>query len=94
MAKRRFIVSVDQVLVIEFDDTEMPEGIVPNDEWRSQMYKIHSPLELAEFFGYNILVNGVDRLTRIDGFADRRDDELTVVSLDHSETHASEVTIE
>lgn len=73
---RKFEVEVAQVVIVEFDDTLRPEGIMPDEEWRAQMYNIQTPAELAEHLAYNYVANGIDRLSMLDGFADRQDDEV------------------
>lgn len=84
---RTFDVEVTGVVRVTFDDTPRPEGIMPDDEWREQMYgHIHTAEDLARFFAYNYAVNSVDRISRIDGFADRLDSEVQFEEVGQWET--------
>lgn len=76
MAKKtyrvEFIVSVD----VRFDTRTMPDGLTPDDDWRAYMYAhICRPQDMAEFLAFNRLANGVDRISRLDGLDDRKDEE-------------------
>ena len=65
MPKRKYRVRFELETTVEFDDSLMPD-----DEWRSMFYPIHTEADLAEHLAYNFLFNGA-KLSRLDGFADR-----------------------
>lgn len=44
-----------------------------NDEWREQMYPLHTPEQIAEHIAYNMVVNDL-QLTSMDGFADQKNE--------------------
>lgn len=73
MKKRRFLVTVEKSVVVEFDDR-----IMPNDDWRKQFYNIQTPQQLAEHIGYNFVANDIDKLSDLDGFADQKDSRAKV----------------
>lgn len=58
------------------------------DEWRSHAYNLHARDQVFGHWVYNALVNGVDRVNRLDGWADMADDavtfEITGVQLERS----------
>ena len=55
------------------------ESLTPDDEWRSHFYSyIKSLKDVAEHIAYNAVMNGIDKLSRLDGFADR-DDSLSSI---------------
>ena len=52
-----------------------------NDEdgWRTQMYyDLAMPHEVFGHWAYNCVVNGVERVNRLDGWADLDDDAVTM----------------
>ena len=67
--KHRFRVTVSRMVEIEFN-----ASIMPDDEWRKHFYSsIQTPQDLAEHLAFNYVVNGVEKLTDLDGFADQKD---------------------
>lgn len=78
MAMNKYLVEFNGTLEVSFNDDAMPDGLVPDDEWRSQFYgSLKTPEDVAEHFAYNHIVNGVDHVTRLDGWADRKQDEVS-----------------
>ena len=70
-------VCVEIEVNIEFD-----KSLMPDDEWRSQFYRdIKTENDLAQHFAVNAVLNGVRRLTQLDGFADR-DNSLLSIEID------------
>ena len=69
MSKRIFIIEYNGSATIELDDQVID---VVNDEWRSQLYDLHTPEEIAEHIAYNFIFNSA-RLSDLDGWADQPD---------------------
>lgn len=66
---------VDISVVVEFD----PDVVKVDDEWRSYYYdSIRTPEDLALHFAYNYVANGIDDVSRLDGFADRQWGDVTI----------------
>jgi hypothetical protein len=74
--KRRFRVDfgVRGSLVIELDEKVIS---VVDDIWRSQLYDLHTPEEIAGHVAYN-LANG-SRLSQLDGWADQPDENAKIL---------------
>lgn len=71
-------VLVTTVVKVEFDPS-----IMPDDDWRKQFYKhIKTPRDLAQFFAFNFVANGLEYLSEIDGFANLDDDLMLVERLE------------
>lgn len=69
--KYKFEVTLVASVTVEFND-----DIVPDDDWREYMYgDIKTPKDLAMFLGYNCIANGTDKLSQLDGFADKKDSQ-------------------
>lgn len=74
--KRTYRVEFSVCVDVTFDPREMPDGLTPDDDWRAHLYDdIGTPENMAEFLAYNRLANGIENISRIDGLADREDDE-------------------
>src|SRR4051812_26320465 len=70
--KYRIVVTVSKNVTVEFD-----ASIMPDDEWRSHFYNsIHTPANLAEHLAYNYVANDIDKLSSLDGFADKKDSQV------------------
>ncbi len=67
--KHKFRVTVSQTVTVEFN-----ASIMPDDDWRKHFYgSIRSPANLAEHLAYNYVANGIEKLSNLDGFADKKD---------------------
>lgn len=77
--KRTFQVQVNILVEIELDQAVLD---AVDDDWRDTLYNLHDDLEVAEHIGYNVAVNGVRRLTRLDGWANLDDDMLGLTDFD------------
>jgi len=75
-AKRRFRVDFGDRgdVTIELDEKVIN---VVDDVWRSQLYDLHTPEEIAAHIAAN-LVEG-SRLSRLDGWADQPDENARIV---------------
>lgn len=51
------------------------------DDWRKQFYALHTPKEIADHVGFNMMVHDLS-LSEIDGFADRKDEEAVMVDIE------------
>ena len=78
MAKRKFVIRFDGVTEIELDDQVID---VVDDEWRSQLYNLHTPEDIAEHIAYNYIFNN-DRLSSLDGWADQSDSNVIYHGID------------
>ena len=61
--------------IIEIDDVVIKSV---DENWRSFFYNLTTPQEIAEHIAYNIIVNNAT-LSRLDGFADMKDDFVRVL---------------
>jgi hypothetical protein len=61
-----------------------------DDEWRSMFYNLHTPEDIAEHIGYNLVVNHWD-LTSLDGWADQPRTNAKLVYSDMSPCGAEEL---
>lgn len=67
--RRRFVCELTIDIHVEFDD-----DLMPDEEWRSVFYPIHTIKDLAEHLAWNFGINNA-RLSDLDGFADRPDSD-------------------
>jgi len=49
-----------------------------DDEWRSVLYDLHSPTDIAKHIAYNLVINHV-HLSMLDGWADLPDSSAQIV---------------
>lgn len=75
MSKRCFEIEFRCSVVIELDDSVIQ---AVDDDWRSSLYDLHAPEEIAEHIGYNMIVNGIN-LSSMDGWADMDDSLARIV---------------
>ena len=78
--KRKFTVRVTSTVEVEMD-----ESLLPDDDWREHFYRhIKSFEDLAELLAYNRVANGVEHISKLDGFADRDDSlcDLDVIDVE------------
>jgi len=69
--RRSLDVTVTVTVRVTFDDSPMPNGILPNDEWRRQYYDYYSVADVAEHLTFNFIRNQVTDVRELDGFADQ-----------------------
>ena len=50
-----------------------------DDEWRSVLYDLKTPEDIAAHLGYNFFVNGIRSLSRLDGWADQPDTMFKII---------------
>lgn len=81
---RKFELEMSLMMAIEVDDDVIDRV---DDEWRSQLYSLHTPEQIAEHLAYNIVVNQAT-LSWLDGWADLDDDMMK------HEIYRDEVTVE
>lgn len=60
--------------IIEIDDIVIN---TVDEEWKSVFYNLKSVQEIVEHIAYNVVVNNAT-LTRLDGFADLKDEYVNV----------------
>jgi len=49
------------------------------DEWRAQLYNLHTEEDVLSHLAFNCLFNGVEQVNRLDGWADLPNDAATMV---------------
>lgn len=69
-----FLVSVE----LDVSDAVLDE--TQGAEWQGQMYRGMDRDGVMRMLAYNVACNGVRKLSSLDGFADRADSEMSVVS--------------
>jgi hypothetical protein len=74
-------IAVTVIVEVEFD-----ESLIPDDEWRGRFYPINTASDLARHFAHNHVMNRIDNLNQMDGFADRDNDQLDFVDVSLHET--------
>ena len=75
MGKRYFEISLSGWAVIELDDQVID---VVDDDWRSQLYNLRSPEEIAAHVAYNLLITKWP-LSKLDGWADQPNENAVIV---------------
>ena len=75
MGKRIFEVYFSGWVKIELDDQVID---VVDDEWRSHLYNLRNPKEIAEHIAYNFVFNN-GRLSMLDGWADQPDTNARII---------------
>jgi len=73
--KRYFTVTAQVAAIIELDPAVID---VVDDEWRRYLYDLHTPKEIAEHIGYNMIANRWP-LSALDGWADQPDSNAKYV---------------
>ena len=76
MGKRYFEIRLDGWAVIELDDQVID---VVDDDWRSQLYQLYTPEEIAEHIAYNLLINKWP-LSSLDGWANQPDTNARILN--------------
>jgi hypothetical protein len=77
MGKRLFDIEITVKTQLELDDQVID---VVDDEWRSQLYDLYTPEEIAEHIAYNLIANNA-RLSQLDGWADQPDSNADLKSI-------------
>jgi len=74
--KRQFYVDFGSRgnVIIELDEKVID---VVDDEWRSQLYNLETPEDIAEHVAYNLIQGS--RLSQLDGWADQPDENARIV---------------
>ena len=82
MSKRRFEIEYSvygmplfDVAIIELDDAVID---VVDDDWRKQLYDLHTPEDIAKHVAYNLLENKI-QLSQMDGWADQPNSNARVI---------------
>jgi hypothetical protein len=72
------------VVKITVNDREAIERVTGpgGDEWRSYAYNLHTERDVLEHWSYNAVANGVERVNRLDGWADLPDDAVLLEVVD------------
>jgi len=72
--KRKFEVEFFVTATIILDEAVIN---VVDDEWRSQLYNLNTPEEIAQHIAYNMLANGV-HLKSLDGWGDQPNENAEI----------------
>jgi hypothetical protein len=75
---RKFIVRIYSDVELELDDQVID---VVDDEWRSGLYPLYTPEDIAEHIAYNVVVYK-RQLSHLDGWADQPDTNVEFVEPD------------
>lgn len=75
---RKFEVEIIGSVTIELDEKVID---AVDDNWRSSIYNLKTPEEIAAHIAYNFVVNGAT-LSRLDGWADQTDDLARITDED------------
>jgi hypothetical protein len=88
MAKRIFEVTVTKTIMLELDDAVIN---AVDDEWRSQLYNLHEPEEIASMIGRCMVLFGSE-LSSLDGWADQPDSNARILETVDEDVEAQEVS--
>lgn len=88
MGKRQFEVTFEGTARIELDDEVIK---VVDDEWRSGLYDLYTPEDIAEHIAYNLVINR-RKLSCLDGWADQPDENASVLYKPDWYMEATEIT--
>ena len=82
-----FGASVETQVEITVHDPDVLERVTGpgGDEWRSHFYPLNDNADVIEHLAYNYVVNGVDDIRRLDGWADVAEDAVTFKRLSTDE---------
>lgn len=86
MSKRQFQLQLECLATIEIDDAVIQ---AVDDDWRSSLYDLHTPEEIARHIGYNLIVNGL-HLSSMDGWADQDNNLVRLIGPTEWTTEATE----
>lgn len=78
---RTFVIQIEGTATIQLDEKVID---VVDDEWRSMLYDLHTPEEIAHHIAYNLIFNRAN-LTMLDGWADLEDHMAQVAETDWEE---------
>lgn len=67
MSERTFDIELHGTATVVIDDAVIA---AVDDDWRSSLYNLHTPEEIARHIAYNLIVNGI-HLSSMDGWADQ-----------------------
>lgn len=75
-----FDVAVGVTVEIEINDEEAITRVTGpgGDEWRSYAYNLRTREDVLKHWAFNAVANGVDRVNRLDGWADMADDAVVL----------------
>jgi hypothetical protein len=86
--KRIFEVTYTKTILLELDDKVID---AVDDEWREELYNLHTPEEIAEMIGRcKILFDS--NLSSLDGWADQPDENARLIETIDEDTEAEEIT--
>jgi len=52
-----------------------------DDDWRSQLYSLNTEQEIAEHIARNFVINGIDRVQELEGWANQPSDVICQIVL-------------
>lgn len=78
--KNRQTLTVTVITKVKLD---LDKALLPDDDWRSQFYPIHTMNDVARHIAYNVVANGMERITQLDGFVDRSVDDCKILDVEH-----------
>ncbi len=90
MSKRYFEILIDGRAIVELDDEVIN---VVDDEWRSKFYPLHTPEQIAEHVGYNLIINKW-KLSRLSGWANQPNSNARIIEVLSAELDISGISRE
>lgn len=75
MSTRTFDIELHGTATVEIDDAVIA---AVDDDWRSSLYNLHTPEEIAQHIAFNLIVNGI-HLSSMDGWADQDNSKARTV---------------
>ena len=90
MSKRYFEILIDGRAIVELDDEVIN---VVDDEWCSKFYPLHTPEQIAEHVGYNLIINKRN-LSKLAGWADQPNSNARVVEVLSADLDIHEISRE
>ena len=89
----RYRVSLEVDVEIEINDSDAIERVTGpgGDEWRSQLYDLHTAGDVLNHLAYNAVANGQVNAKSLDGWADLPADAVRMEVVEVSEAHGDAI---
>lgn len=94
MSKRRFAIEFFQLgIFVDAAVVELDQAVIDavDDGWRKMFYPLHTPEDIAEHIGRNMILNGW-QLSDLDGWADQPNENAAIVEWPDLDDYTLDVT--
>lgn len=87
--KRKFLVSIEVEVELEVSDKIVE--IARSAEWQRQFYAFTDDKQVASYLAYNFVREGIDDIRKLDGFADRKPEDVVLRGVEWSVADVDEL---